>query len=60
MWVNEIENEKKYRRWYEYIMELISKNLNGMMRSIRRKMYKLVIIENKDKKEERNLMKMEE
>lgn len=45
MWVNDIENDKQYRRWSESLMELLRPTFPGMLRSVRKNIYNLVRIQ---------------
>jgi UDP-glucose:glycoprotein glucosyltransferase len=60
MWVNDIEHDKQYRRWSDSLMELLRPTFPGMLRSIRRNLYNLVILANPAKKEARPLLKLAE
>lgn len=60
MWVNDIENDKNYRRWSDSLMELLRPTFPGMLRSVRRNLYNLVILANPAKKEARPLLKLAE
>lgn len=44
MWVNDIENDKQYRRWSDSLMELLRPTFPGMLRSVRRNLYNLVSV----------------
>lgn len=43
-WINDIENESRYKRWSSLLTDLLKPSFPGMLRSIRRNMYNLVII----------------
>ncbi|CAG2063105.1 unnamed protein product, partial [Timema podura] len=60
MWVNDIEHDKQYRRWSDSLMELLRPTFPGMLRSIRRNLYHLVIIADPAKLETRPLLKLAE
>nr|CAD7441965.1 unnamed protein product [Timema bartmani] len=60
MWVNDIEHDKQYRRWSDSLMELLRPTFPGMLRSIRRNLYHLVIIADPAKLEARPLLKLAE
>ncbi|XP_069668834.1 UDP-glucose:glycoprotein glucosyltransferase isoform X2 [Periplaneta americana] len=60
MWVNDIEHDKQYRRWSDSLMELLRPTFPGMLRSVRRNLYNLVILANPAKKEARPLLKLAE
>jgi UDP-glucose:glycoprotein glucosyltransferase len=44
MWVNDIENDKQYRRWSDSLLELLRPTFPGMLRSVRRNLYNLVSV----------------
>ncbi|PSN48119.1 UDP-glucose:glycoprotein glucosyltransferase [Blattella germanica] len=60
MWVNDIEHDKQYRRWSESLMELLRPTFPGMLRSVRRNLYNLVILANPARKEAKPLLKLAE
>lgn len=41
-WVNDIENDKQYKRWSSSLMELLRPTFPGMLRSVRKNIYNLV------------------
>lgn len=43
-WINDIENDSKYKRWSPTLMDLLKPTFPGMLRSIRRNLYNLVSI----------------
>ncbi|XP_075236839.1 UDP-glucose-glycoprotein glucosyltransferase isoform X2 [Lycorma delicatula] len=43
-WVNDIETDKQFRRWSVSLLDLLRPTFPGMLRSIRRNLYNLVII----------------
>nr|XP_018911723.1 PREDICTED: UDP-glucose:glycoprotein glucosyltransferase [Bemisia tabaci] len=43
-WVNDIENDKQYKRWSTSLLELLRPTFPGLLRSIKRNLYNLVII----------------
>ncbi|KAJ9575218.1 hypothetical protein L9F63_025829 [Diploptera punctata] len=60
MWINDIEHDKQYRRWSDSLMELLRPTFPGMLRSVRRNLYNLVILANPAKKEAKPLLKLAE
>ncbi|XP_046423993.1 UDP-glucose:glycoprotein glucosyltransferase isoform X1 [Neodiprion fabricii] len=44
IWVNDIENDSRYKRWSPSLTELLRPTFPGMLRNIRRNLYNLVII----------------
>ncbi|XP_046391867.1 UDP-glucose:glycoprotein glucosyltransferase 1 isoform X2 [Ischnura elegans] len=59
-YVNDIEKDKQYRRWPESLTELLRPTFPGMLRSIRRNLYNLVIIVDPSDEKSRVLLKMAE
>lgn len=59
-WVNDIEQDKQYRRWSDTLMELLRPTFPGMLRSVRRNLYHLVIIADPAKLEAQPLLKLAE
>ncbi|KAG8311333.1 UDP-glucose:glycoprotein glucosyltransferase 1 [Homalodisca vitripennis] len=43
-WINDIELDKQYRRWSSSLMDLLRPTFPGMLRSVRKNLYNLVII----------------
>lgn len=43
-WINDIENDPQYRRWPSTLSELLRPTFPGMLRSIRRNLYHLVLV----------------
>jgi UDP-glucose:glycoprotein glucosyltransferase len=41
-WINDIENDKQYKRWSSSLMELLRPTFPGMLRSVRKNIYNLV------------------
>lgn len=41
-WVNDIENDKQYKRWSTSLLELLRPTFPGLLRSIKRNLYNLV------------------
>lgn len=44
LWINNLEQDAKYKRWPNHLTELLKPTFPGMMRSIRRNFFNLVII----------------
>lgn len=42
IWVNDIENDSRYKRWSPSLTELLRPTFPGMLRNIRRNLYNLV------------------
>lgn len=60
VWVNDLENDKQYRRWSDSLMELLRPTFPGMLRSIRRNLYHLVVIGDPADRQLRPLLKLAE
>lgn len=43
-WINDIENDSRYKRWSSHLMDLLKPTFPGMLRSVKRNLYNLVII----------------
>lgn len=41
-WINDIENDSKYKRWSSSLMELLRPTFPGMLRHVRRNLFNLV------------------
>lgn len=41
-WVNDIENDSRYKRWSSHLMDLLKPTFPGMLRSVKRNLYNLV------------------
>ncbi|KAL1140588.1 hypothetical protein AAG570_000518 [Ranatra chinensis] len=44
MWLNDIENDKAYRKWSSSLLDLLRPTFPGMLRSVRKNLYNLVVI----------------
>lgn len=44
VWINDIEKDSKYRTWPQTVYELLRPSFPGMVRSIRKNLFNLVII----------------
>ncbi|KAK7864404.1 hypothetical protein R5R35_000446 [Gryllus longicercus] len=60
IWINDIETDKQYRRWSESLMELLRPTFPGMLRSIRRNLYHLVIVADPAKHQVKPILKFAE
>lgn len=59
-WINDIENDKEYRRWSSSLLDLLRPTFPGMLRSVRRNLYNLVIICDPSKQSAWPLLKLVE
>lgn len=57
-WVNDLEKDKMYQGWPESVMEMLRPTFPGMMRSVRKNFFNLVLIADPSKAATRPLMKM--
>ena len=57
-WINDIERDRLYRSWPDSVTELLRPAFPGMLRSIRKNLFNVVIMCNPSKKESINLLKM--
>ncbi|BES97993.1 udp-glucose glycoprotein [Nesidiocoris tenuis] len=51
MWVNDIELDKQYNRWASSLMDLLRPTFPGMIRSVRKNLYNLVVCGDPSKRE---------
>ena len=42
LWINNIENDKQYRRWPSSVMDFLRPSFPGMLRNIRKNIFNLV------------------
>ncbi|KAE8746395.1 hypothetical protein FOCC_FOCC006890 [Frankliniella occidentalis] len=59
-WVNDIENDKAYKRWPSPLRDLLRPTFPGMLRSIRRNLFNLVIIADPSKLNSFSILKLAE
>ncbi|XP_059489463.1 UDP-glucose:glycoprotein glucosyltransferase isoform X2 [Neocloeon triangulifer] len=59
-WINDIENDKQYKRWSSSLMELLRPTFPGMLRSVRKNIYNLVLVIDPVSVEARPLLKLAE
>ena len=57
-WVNNIEEDKLYKSWPESVTELLRPTFPGMMRSVRKNFFNVVIMADPSKKDVRPLLKL--
>uniref|UniRef100_A0A0A9Y4P1 UDP-glucose:glycoprotein glucosyltransferase n=2 Tax=Lygus hesperus TaxID=30085 RepID=A0A0A9Y4P1_LYGHE len=57
-WVNDIELDKQYNRWSSSLMDLLRPTFPGMIRSVRKNLYNLVICGDPSKQEVIPLIKL--
>lgn len=58
MWLNDIESDKQYRRWSSSLLDLLRPTFPGMLRSVRKNLYNLIVIGDPSKKEVIPLIKL--
>lgn len=59
-WANDIENDKVYKRWPVSLRDLLRPTFPGMLRSIRRNLFNLVIIADPSKLDSYPILKLAE
>ncbi|KAL0281658.1 UNVERIFIED_CONTAM: hypothetical protein PYX00_002578 [Menopon gallinae] len=59
-WINDIEYDSQYHMWSDSLLDLLRPTFPGMLRSIRRNLYNLVLIVDPTKKEAKQLLKFME
>ncbi|XP_059082867.1 UDP-glucose:glycoprotein glucosyltransferase 1-like [Tigriopus californicus] len=57
-WINDIEKDKLYKGWSESVSELLRPTFPGMLRSIRKNFFNVVIMCDPSSKEARGLLKL--
>ena len=57
-WINDLEKDKMYKNWPEGVMEMLRPTFPGMMRSVKKNFFNIVIICNPAKSISRPLLKM--
>ena len=60
IYINDIEKDPQYKRWSANIQELLRPAYPGMLRSIRRNMYHMVLVVDPTKRESRSIIKLAE
>lgn len=60
IWVNDLEVDKEYKRWGGSVMDLLRPTFPGMMRSVRKNFFNLVLVFDPVKPEVRDLIRMAE
>lgn len=60
IWINDLEVDKEYKRWGGSVMDMLRPTFPGMMRSVRKNFFNLVMVFDPVKPEARDLIKMAE
>lgn len=60
VWVNDLEVDKEYKRWGGSVMDMLRPTFPGMMRSVRKNFFNLVMVFDPVKPEIRDLLRMAE
>lgn len=60
IWANDIEVDKEYRRWGTSMMDLLRPTFPGMMRSVRKNFFNLILVFDPIKPDARDLVRMAE
>lgn len=60
VWINDIEADKEYKRWGSSVMDMLRPTFPGMMRSVRKNFFNLVMVFDPVKPEVRELLRMAE
>ena len=60
VWINDLEVDKEYKRWGSSIMDLLRPTFPGMMRSVRKNFFNLVLVLDPIKPEARDLVRLAE
>jgi UDP-glucose:glycoprotein glucosyltransferase len=60
IWVNDLEVDKEYKRWGGSVMDMLRPTFPGMMRSVRKNFFNLVLVFDPIKPDARDLIRMAE
>jgi UDP-glucose:glycoprotein glucosyltransferase len=60
IWVNDMESDKEYKRWGSSVLDMLRPTFPGMMRSVRKNFFNLVLIFDPIKSDARDLIRMSE
>lgn len=60
IWMNDLEVDKEYRRWGGSVMDMLRPTFPGMMRSVRKNFFNLILVFDPIKPDARDLLKMSE
>lgn len=60
IWVNDLEADKEYKRWGGSVMDLLRPTFPGMMRSVRKNFFNLVLVFDPIKPDARDLIRLAE
>lgn len=60
IWINDLEVDKEYKRWGGSVMDLLRPTFPGMMRSVRKNFFNLVLVFDPIKPDARDLVRMAE
>lgn len=60
IWVNDLEVDKEYKRWGGSVMDMLRPTFPGMMRSVRKNFFNLVLVFDPVKPEIRDIIRMAE
>lgn len=60
IWVNDLEVDKEYKRWGGSVMDMLRPTFPGMMRSVRKNFFNLVMVFDPVKPDARDLLRMAE
>lgn len=60
IWMNDLEVDKEYRRWGGSVMDMLRPTFPGMMRSVRKNFFNLIIVLDPIKPDGRDLLKISE
>ena len=60
VYINDIESDPQYKRWSPSIQDLMRPGYPGMLRSIRKNMYNLILVVDPVQKEARSIIKLAE
>lgn len=58
IWINDLETDKEYKRWGSSVMDMLRPTFPGMMRSVRKNFFNLVLVFDPVKPDVRDLLTM--
>lgn len=60
VWFNDLESDKDYRRWGSSVMDMLRPTFPGMMRSVRKNFFNLMLVFDPVKPDARDIIRMSE
>jgi UDP-glucose:glycoprotein glucosyltransferase len=60
IWINDLETDKEYKRWGSSVMDMLRPTFPGMMRSVRKNFFNLMLVFDPVKPDARDILRMSE